>query len=73
MPFCRFSLNLSQDQFLLYYRGVVRQIQVTTEEGKTLQFPAGHLRPFLTHQGIRGRFALQYDEGGKFVNIEKIG
>jgi len=73
MPVCRFTLGLSREQFLLYYQGTVRQIQVMTDERKTVRFPAGRLRPFLTPQGIHGRFALHYDAQGRFVTLERIG
>ncbi|MCP3175806.1 MAG: DUF2835 domain-containing protein [Desulfuromonadales bacterium] len=72
MPRCRFSLHIDRQQFLRYYQGQVQQILVTTEEGPRVQFPAAHLRPFLSERGIQGRFALYYDEGGKFVRLERI-
>lgn len=43
-----FSLNLSNQDYLLYYQGAIHTIVVTTDEGLRLEFPAMHLRKFLT-------------------------
>jgi hypothetical protein len=68
-----FSLHLSADQYLRYYQGSVGSIQVVSECGKRLRFPASRLRAFLTHDGISGRFVIRIDENQKFIEMRKIG
>ncbi|GHF93031.1 DUF2835 domain-containing protein [Thalassotalea marina] len=66
-----FSINITSYDFLPYYQGRVKDIVVTSDQGLRVQFPAMHLRPFLTRSGISGRFCLQTEQG-KFVSIAKI-
>jgi hypothetical protein len=67
-----FSLHMSTEKFLRYYQGTVKAIQVVSECGKRLQFPASRMRPFLTHSGINGRFAIVIDQNQRFVNLRQI-
>ena len=66
-----FSLNITNQDFLPYYQGRVQTIVVTTVQGLKLEFPAMHLRQFLTSSGIKGHFCLQTQQN-KFFLLEKI-
>lgn len=68
----RFSIQLSQEQFLRHYQGTASSAQVYSECGQRLRFPASRLRPFLTHTGIHGRFLLTVDSQNRFLAMEKI-
>ena len=72
MPESTVDLSLSAHEYRSYYEGRVRYIRVTTQEGVTVQFAAAKLAPFLTHEGIHGKFLLQYDETHKFVALKKL-
>jgi len=37
-----------------------------------VQFPAAALRPHLRHDGIRGRFELEFDERRRFVALRRL-
>ncbi len=67
-----FRLKLTQQQFLRYYQGSASSVQVRSETGQTLQFPAYRLRSFLTASGIEGRFALIVDQDNRFIRMEKL-
>lgn len=67
-----FRLQIDQQQILRYYQGTASQIQVISECGRRLQFPAMRLRPFLTQNGISGRFRLTIDADNRFVKLKKI-
>ncbi len=67
-----FRLRLTQQQFLRYYQGSAHSVQVRSESGQTLQFPAHRLRSFLTADGINGRFALIVDQQNRFIRMEKL-
>ena len=67
-----FRLNLSREEYLLYYRGNIKWIQVNSETGLKLKFPASCLSQFVTHTGVHGRFQLSFTEQGKFISIHKL-
>ncbi|HEY5672806.1 MAG TPA: DUF2835 domain-containing protein [Malonomonas sp.] len=67
-----FRLQIDQQQILRYYQGTASQVQVISECGRRLQFPAMRLRPFLTQNGISGRFRLTIDADNRFVKLKKI-
>ncbi|MGB0662520.1 MAG: DUF2835 domain-containing protein [Pontibacterium sp.] len=66
-----FDIQLPADEFLKLYQGVAKSVLVTALDGRTVRFPAEHLRPYLMHSGIYGRFTLFFDAQGKFVKIQK--
>ena len=68
----RFSLNISSQRYLSYYQGVARKVVVNAQDGRRIQFPAEHLRPFVTHDGIHGEFALQFDEHNRFQGLKRV-
>ncbi|OEU71817.1 MAG: hypothetical protein BA864_06645 [Desulfuromonadales bacterium C00003093] len=68
----RFSIHLSQQQFLRHYQGSASAVQVISECGRRLRFPASRLRSFLTHSGISGRFQLTVDADNRFLDLKKI-
>lgn len=66
-----FSLNITNNEFLPYYQGKIHSIVVTTNLGKTVKFPAMHLRSHLTNQGIYGHFCLETNNN-KFLSLIKL-
>jgi len=68
----RFSIQISQEEFIRHYQGSANAVQVLSECGRRLRFPASRLRPFLTHSGISGRFLLTVDVGNRFLDLKKI-
>ncbi len=67
-----FRLNISADQYLRYYQGAASNVQVLSECGNRLRFPASRLRPFLTRTGISGHFRITIDDRHRFVGLEKL-
>ncbi len=67
----RFSLRLSSEQYLAYYKGYVRNISVIADDGRRIEFPAEHLRAYLTHEGIQGRFEIQFDRQHRFIALQR--
>lgn len=65
-----FSLNISNQEFLPYYQGKVQAIMVTTTLGTKVQFPAMHLRKYLTSVGVSGFFCLETQDN-KFLSLKK--
>jgi len=68
-----FDLDVSPEEYLDYYRGVLKQVMVRSTSGDTIQFPASLLQPFLMPEGIHGRFILTCDEHFKHPDLRRIG
>ena len=68
----RFSLTINQQEYLRFYQGTASNVQVVSECGRRLRFPASRLRPFLSHTGISGRFQLSIDANNRFLDLKKI-
>jgi hypothetical protein len=68
----QFHLRISPEQYLDYYRGVVKQVVVQCSTGEVVQFPAGLLQKFVTTDGIRGRFVLTCDDQNKGADLRRL-
>lgn len=68
----RFQLAISTVEYLAYYQGRIKDIQVRTSDNRTIRFPAGAIQKFLTHDGIFGTFEIQYDEENKLTEIKLV-
>ncbi len=67
----RFTLHISAHEYQQYYSGSVRNVVVSANDGRIIQFPANILRPFISHDGIHGEFVIEFDDSNKFVSIKK--
>lgn len=66
-----FNLSVSSDRYLDYYRGAVRQVVVRCTDGQTVQFPAALLQPFVTAEGIHGKFVLTCEDTHKGARLQR--
>lgn len=55
-----------------FYGSGLRDVVATAENGVRIQLAIRHLVPFITRDGIRGRFRLRTDINHKFISLEKI-
>jgi uncharacterized radical SAM superfamily Fe-S cluster-containing enzyme len=68
----RFSLNISSDDYLRYYRGEASMVQVTADDGRRIRFPAANLRPFVSREGVQGRFEITLDKENRLQDLKKL-
>lgn len=66
-----FNLNLSTEEYLQYYEGLAKSVQVRSKCGKTIRFSADKLRPFVLQDGVHGTFIIQMDKNNKFSSLGK--
>jgi len=66
------DLNISTDKYMLLYQGVAQNVYTHSLDGRSVQFPAKILQPFLLRDGVKGRFRINFDDNGKYQGIEKI-
>lgn len=66
-----FTLHLSAEEYLQFYEGRAKAIQVRSFCGKTIQFPAGKMRDFVLKDGVHGTFIIQLDNKNKFLSMRR--
>lgn len=67
-----FNLSVPYLQCEELYRGGNHTVVIESDRGVNVQIPTTNLRPFITRQGIKGRFRLIIDERKKVKSFEKI-
>ena len=67
-----FRLNITEQQYLNYYRGAVKQVIAQSSTGATIQFPASLLTKFITSTGVQGRFVLTCDDDFKGSEVRRL-
>lgn len=72
MSFVIFDLNVSPAEYQKWYGGAARNVHVTARDGRRVQFPAKILQPFVTHSGIKGTFAIYFDEQNRFKEVRRL-
>lgn len=72
MKTLRFSLKLSEQELMKFYRGHARKVMAKDGEGKTMEFPVEIIRPFVTKEGVYGHFEIRVDDNYKFIDIKKL-
>ncbi len=67
-----FRVALTSEQLLALYRGEAQRFSVMSEQGLRIELPIHHLRRFVSHGGIHGRFRLTTDENHRFIDLERL-
>jgi len=65
-------IKISRDEYLSWYEGSVKLVSAYSIDGKSVNFPANILRPYITHDGVEGTFAIYFDENNKFKDIKRL-
>ncbi|MBA56049.1 MAG: hypothetical protein CMK89_16480 [Pseudomonadales bacterium] len=66
------DLTITPEEYLKWYRGSAKAIVATSRDGRKVSFPADSLRPYVTHGGIKGTFAIYFDDNNKLLGVEKL-
>lgn len=66
------NLTIPAEEYQRLYQGVVRDVVAQSMDGRRIRFPAMILRPYVMHNGIRGRFRIVFDGQNRFQAIERI-
>ncbi|MDO6677461.1 DUF2835 domain-containing protein [Shewanella sp. 4_MG-2023] len=67
-----FSIYVSFNDFLPFYQGIVKNVEVRDRNGKVLHINGKYFRPFVTASGIHGCFILRLNTSGNFISLNKI-
>lgn len=68
----RFRLAIDAQEYLRYYQGEVDSVQITTVDGKRIQFPANALQKYVDRLGVNGSFRIIFDDNNKLVSLDRI-
>jgi hypothetical protein len=72
MPISIFNIYLTEKETLSFYSARNNRVKVTAENGQTLSLPWGVFQPYVTKNGISGRFAVYFDAHGKFKELRRL-
>lgn len=64
-------LNIASEELLKLYRGSAREVAGVSVDGQKIRFPAEALKPFVTHNGVQGQFALLVNANNKLINLRR--
>lgn len=63
------DLAISAETYLHYYSGQIKSVVAQSIDGRRVRFPANILQHVIGHDGIYGRFIIEFDENGRFLHI----
>ncbi|TQV80991.1 DUF2835 family protein [Exilibacterium tricleocarpae] len=66
------DLAISAEEYQRLYRGAANAVVARARDGRRVRFPAHILRPFVTHTGIQGSFAITFDADNRYQAVERI-
>jgi hypothetical protein len=66
------DIFISADEYIKQYQFSGAVVSTRSRDGRSVQFPANILQRFISHTGINGSFRIQFDDSGKFIQIEKL-
>ena len=66
------QLAIDSDALLRLYKGSARIVVAVAENGQTVRFPANILREHVSHEGVHGRFRIDYSDNGKFSAMTRL-
>lgn len=67
-----FTLDIPAQEMARYYRGSATRVLVHAADGRRVQIPAANLRPFVTRDGVQGRFCLTVDADYRLLHLERV-
>jgi len=72
MPHATFHLNIEANEIKKYYQGRAHSIFVEASNGLKIQFPANLILPYVTREGVKGNFILEYQISGKAKSLRRL-
>ncbi|MDD7804576.1 MAG: DUF2835 family protein [Endozoicomonas sp. (ex Botrylloides leachii)] len=72
MPKAIFSVSLSSEQVLEFYKGLKNRVQVSTTDGQTMSLPYDILLQHMTREGIHGTFEITYASDGTLGALHRV-
>ena len=65
------DIHIDADELQRMYSGSARAVLAISNDGRRVRFPINILQPFVSHDGVHGRFSICYDAKGRFSTIQR--
>lgn len=72
MPTLVVNLTIAPEEYQCMYAGAAKHVSAMSVDGRRVQFPANILRPYVTREGIRGRFMIRFTADNRFESIRRL-
>jgi hypothetical protein len=72
MPSLFVDIKITAEEYLKSYQAANAVVTTHSRCGRSVQFPANILQPYVSHSGIQGSFQIEFDQSGKFKAVKKI-
>ena len=72
MAIYQFTVSITAEAWLEFYRRPKSTIVATDVHGRTIQLAARHFQRFVTREGIRGFFELRLSDTNDFLDLKKV-
>ncbi|WMS87453.1 DUF2835 family protein [Pleionea litopenaei] len=66
------DIQISAAEWEKIYRGYYPYVKCYSTTGTRIWLPVKHLRPYVQHDGVHGRFQLHLSESNQFLSIARI-
>ena len=66
-----FEVHITPAAFLRFYRGDAKHVVVRATSGQNVQLPAAMFRPYVSTEGVHGRFVIRCDADHRAVGLER--
>ncbi|RMF16087.1 MAG: DUF2835 family protein [Gammaproteobacteria bacterium] len=73
MPSLSLTLNLSPETLHRLYREPVQVVHAVADDGRRVQFPVSAIRPYITRDGVKGRFELVFSDSFRLLELRRLG
>ena len=68
--FIEVAITIGAEEYLKLYKLGRAVVNARSTDGRRVQFPAEALRPWVNHDGIRGKFRIYFDQDNRLSRIE---
>ena len=72
MAYVVLDISLPAGRLQALYRGHASRVRMLSRDGRWVDLPAYHLRPFVTHSGVHGSFELEFDGSGRLLALRRL-
>lgn len=66
------ELAISPEEYLKNYQLPGVNVITKSVDGRVVQLPANLFRPYISREGIKGRFRIFFDDVGKCRSIDRL-
>ncbi|UVE16449.1 DUF2835 domain-containing protein [Pseudomonas sp. LS44] len=66
------DIAIPAERWQAVYRGQANRVLLHSRDGRRISLPVHHLRPYLSHAGVYGSFALEFSDAGELLSLRPL-